>query len=152
MFLISFKVILRIGFRQSSKMVCWVSLNVSVEVSLKNLFSGSFYSWYSLMTWDSFPLRGSLYLYADDDTALFFPGSDDAINCHDMNHDFALLFGYFRTNLLTLNRNFFFGCKTIWSFTSCHWEWGHREGKQFLLRLNAWHSLEFWSPYWDDLW
>lgn len=50
------------------------------------------------------PLRGSLYLYADD-TALFYSGIDDAINCHNMNHDLALLSWYFRTNLLTLNKD-----------------------------------------------
>lgn len=50
------------------------------------------------------PLRGRLYLYADD-TALFYSGSDDASNCCDMNFDLALLSNYFRTNLLTLNKS-----------------------------------------------
>lgn len=49
-------------------------------------------------------LLGSLYLYADD-AALFYAGSEDTINCHNMNLDLNVLRGYFLRNLLTLNES-----------------------------------------------
>lgn len=48
------------------------------------------------------PLTGSLYMYADD-AAVFYSGTDDSINCYNMNRDLYLMSRYFRSNLLTLN-------------------------------------------------
>lgn len=50
------------------------------------------------------PLKGRVFLYADDAT-LFYPGRSRMETCTAMNHDLELLSSYFRTNLLVLNKS-----------------------------------------------
>lgn len=50
------------------------------------------------------PLKGALYLFADD-AALFYSGLSDAQNCLQINHDLSLLSWYFDNNLLSLNKS-----------------------------------------------
>ena len=50
------------------------------------------------------PLKGKLFLYADD-AVFFYSSNSDSSNCMNMNEDLCMLSRYFSKNSLTLNRS-----------------------------------------------